>query len=574
MKSLRLLDWRLKKLKRNYNRCNINADQRWARHTDGAWLDVGPWLIAGSVMWFSLASPALWAAPVEKSEANASEEDFSLDAGNIPVTTVKDLPTMNAGPSANEQQSNADLVPVDTKNSANAALPISNGSPNPVEAPSENIQQPADIQAQQPAAAPAQPPSSRTEEQPLKQAQPVRDKPFVPLPDNVQGGEYGPKVPVVAEPNEFGGVPVVNGTRKTLARDEAPERYIVEGGDTLYDICDQLLDEPNYWPKLWSLNPFIKNPHFIYPGMQLMFHGGDEDTPPFLQVITEDDVVPIDKANLVEGELVREDISKLLTDSATPQPTQVIGPQDISAEIQVPFDAWGNVFDPDHLDIAIPAFIFKDERNPLGTIVGGEKGKFLSTTAELVVIKSRDQLNPKTSYTVLREGDKVYTHNNTDYVGVRYEFIAHVNLNEKLGEDVYNAKVTFDRLGIKPGDIVVPYISTNRKIPTGSVKISKQADSSEVVAFSYPKNELGGRGSVVMLANRDAVQLNEGDVIGVYHQLNRTITSFLASDLPDNKMLIAVVYIFANTDAVSLGYVVQAQFELSLGDTANLGSKM
>ena len=50
-------------------------------------------------------------------------------------------------------------------------------------------------------------------------------------------------------------------------------------------ICDQLLDDPEYWPKLWSLNPYIRNPHFIWPGMRLRFYSGDVDAPPILTVV-------------------------------------------------------------------------------------------------------------------------------------------------------------------------------------------------------------------------------------------------------------------------------------------------
>jgi hypothetical protein len=42
--------------------------------------------------------------------------------------------------------------------------------------------------------------------------------------------------------------------------------YIVEEGDTLWDICDQFFDDPYFWPTLWAFNPQITNPHWIYPG--------------------------------------------------------------------------------------------------------------------------------------------------------------------------------------------------------------------------------------------------------------------------------------------------------------------
>ena len=51
----------------------------------------------------------------------------------------------------------------------------------------------------------------------------------------------------------------------------APETYEVAPGDTLWDISEKELKSPWYWPKVWSLNPQIQNPHRIYPGDKISF---------------------------------------------------------------------------------------------------------------------------------------------------------------------------------------------------------------------------------------------------------------------------------------------------------------
>jgi len=50
-------------------------------------------------------------------------------------------------------------------------------------------------------------------------------------------------------------------------RPDAPERYVVVPGDTLWGISQRYTDSPWRWPELWGLNKDqIRNPHLIYPG--------------------------------------------------------------------------------------------------------------------------------------------------------------------------------------------------------------------------------------------------------------------------------------------------------------------
>ena len=79
----------------------------------------------------------------------------------------------------------------------------------------------------------------------------------------------------------------------------AGTQHTVEKGDTLWDLSQKYLGSPWYWPKVWSYNPEIANPHWIYPGNVVRFFGSGEETPTQVELGNAPDVSP--------GERIDED---------------------------------------------------------------------------------------------------------------------------------------------------------------------------------------------------------------------------------------------------------------------------
>jgi hypothetical protein len=66
---------------------------------------------------------------------------------------------------------------------------------------------------------------------------------------------------------------------RSAVNPDAPTRYTVKRGDTLWDISSMFLRDPWLWPEIWQVNPQVENPHLIYPGDVLALTYGADGRP-------------------------------------------------------------------------------------------------------------------------------------------------------------------------------------------------------------------------------------------------------------------------------------------------------
>jgi len=109
----------------------------------------------------------------------------------------------------------------------------------------------------------------------------------VPQPGAQAGAEEAERGYYAEDPNADRGktTPQWN----TTLHGPVPEHHVVRKGDTLWDISWVYFNNPWVWPKVWSYNPSVTNPNWIYPGDLIRLYAKGEEP-----VLVEDVENPVD----------------------------------------------------------------------------------------------------------------------------------------------------------------------------------------------------------------------------------------------------------------------------------------
>lgn len=104
-------------------------------------------------------------------------------------------------------------------------------------------------------------------------------------------------------------------------KDGHPDRYVVQKGDTLWDISKRFLEDPWRWASVWTINEQVRNPHLIYPGDVIVLTW--KDGKPQLGVQREEvATAPAEQAPTPAGETPAEQVAE----PAPPTKSAPLGP--------------------------------------------------------------------------------------------------------------------------------------------------------------------------------------------------------------------------------------------------------
>jgi hypothetical protein len=162
---------------------------------------------------------------------------------------------------------------------------------------------------------------------------------------------------------------------------DAPSSYVVQKGDTLWDISARYLTQPWYWPEIWYVNPEIKNPHLIYPGdtLRLVFDGSGQPQ------------IRVERGNTV---VLRPQIRSTPLDQAITA---------IPYEIVAAFMSKPSVVSKEEAD-RLPYVVAQRERR----VIGGMGDEFYARNVDAA---------PGTRYSVVHLGERIRDPDGGDFLG-------------------------------------------------------------------------------------------------------------------------------------------------------------
>ena len=160
-----------------------------------------------------------------------------------------------------------------------------------------------------------------------------------------------------------------------------PDVHVVRDGDTLWDISGAYFGDSWHWPELWSFNPEITNPHWIYPLDQIRLSP---------DALVGDQVVAAAQRSGSTGGL----------SSGAPS-AGVLAGTETAPSVRVPRDA----FTPGTVFLREQGYLDKEALRTAGQITGGnEEQMFLAPSDQVYVrFKTDEPAKEGQVYTVFRE---------------------------------------------------------------------------------------------------------------------------------------------------------------------------
>ena len=327
-------------------------------------------------------------------------------------------------------------------------------------------------------------------------------------------------------------------------QENAPNRYVVVKGDTLWDISGRFLKQPWRWPEIWRLNKEeIKNPHWIYPGDVIVLDRSQ--TPPRLSIEGRN-AGPTTAPDGSTGAPVREDNGRVrlsptvkLLDHADAIPS--IGYRDIQAFMGHPL-----VVEARELSEA-PKVVAFDGRRTLGT--DGEQ-MFASGPFPAGV----------RTFQVYHPGPALIDPVTKEVLAYRADYVGSATVTEE--GDPARFVLSSGAAEVNIGDRL---LVTNDVAQLNYVPSAPTTDISAQIISIADGSEMAARNNVVIISRGARDGLQPGNVLAVYPSREEVGHSeVVPANLPQTRS--ALLFVFRTFDRVAYALIVQSQRPVNVPD--------
>jgi len=331
---------------------------------------------------------------------------------------------------------------------------------------------------------------------------------------------------------------------------EAPARYVVKSGDTLWALAGKYLADPGSWPELWRAGAGIDNPNRIYPGDVLVL-GVDSEGHPRLTIESAESAT--DASPTVR-------LSPTVRTSPLPEVIPVI-PHDIAAAF-----------------MERPTLLAPEELHSLPYVLGFEHDRLAGAAGNRLY--ARRMPRPASGlYSVVHTGDPVIDPVSKRTIGIQAIFTgtAQVDPPTQSTRDVTSLTLIASARETLPGDRLVPDMESSRPnlIPH---RPSERVDAR--IAAVVDGVHVVGQYQVVLLNQGHSAGLEPGHVLTLWHEAaalpdrgpgdptrQSDFTAFRRSvELPPESA--GSLLVFRVYPEASYGLVLQTNSELRVGDAA------
>lgn len=361
-------------------------------------------------------------------------------------------------------------------------------------------------------------------------------------PDETQGSDVVDETGRPVRPGQFTVPPGTKG------RESAPgERHTVERGDTLWDLSQRYLGSPWYWPKVWSYNPEIANPHWIYPGNNVRFFPAGEEVPSRVEA-------GIGPSTPMGGDDVSE-------------------PQSSGAPVEVT----GNLtYKPKSVQtVTTLAFVTTRELDESGRIEGSPHGAEMLSFPDMAYVRFKRKGDAKVGadYVVFHTAEQIFHPVTRKPVGYLTEFVGKVRVTA-LGDTYVKAQITETWDPIARGDLVGPH-GNDRTAEEVVPRRNEKEVKGVVVTSLVPYQTLTAEHYFLVIDKGSADGVQRGNVFTITRRGDPARERVLNLELPSKKKVamfpaenIALCLVTEVKDRASNCLLTRSLQEVSPGDEA------